>query len=318
MKGNPNLIHPEIGALYEYDFSIPKETLETILALPQPSLIKDLEEVLAEANRNFESYDRFYEEEPEETLFLAPVHAIFLLGELGAIEALPAVNQFLRQKNDCLDFWLGDLLTEELWLPVYKLAKSDILQLVPFIKEINDAGFANSPHTKAISIYFVKHPEERSILLPKFQALLKEMLELATASTDSDKEEENLTYFVWDLIDIRIKALLPEIKTAVKNDLVLEYPSENWGEVKKLLNAAPLRKYTILDIFDHYTKINDWYTATEAPTTDAIGKIIDPRLTPTTIYSAATPFKKTAPDIGRNEPCPCGSRKKYKKCCLRK
>jgi hypothetical protein len=26
-------------------------------------------------------------------------------------------------------------------------------------------------------------------------------------------------------------------------------------------------------------------------------------------------YVKTAPDVGRNDPCPCGSGKKYKKCC---
>lgn len=30
------------------------------------------------------------------------------------------------------------------------------------------------------------------------------------------------------------------------------------------------------------------------------------------------PFIKKTPDIGRNQPCPCGSGKKYKKCCLPK
>jgi len=29
-----------------------------------------------------------------------------------------------------------------------------------------------------------------------------------------------------------------------------------------------------------------------------------------------TPFSKTGHDVGRNDPCPCGSGKKYKKCCL--
>lgn len=29
-----------------------------------------------------------------------------------------------------------------------------------------------------------------------------------------------------------------------------------------------------------------------------------------------TPFSKAGPDVGRNDPCPCGSGKKYKKCCL--
>jgi Predicted metal-binding protein related to the C-terminal domain of SecA len=26
-------------------------------------------------------------------------------------------------------------------------------------------------------------------------------------------------------------------------------------------------------------------------------------------------IKKEGPDVGRNDPCPCGSGKKYKKCC---
>lgn len=29
-----------------------------------------------------------------------------------------------------------------------------------------------------------------------------------------------------------------------------------------------------------------------------------------------TPVQRTEPRIGRNDPCPCGSGKKYKKCCL--
>ncbi|TSJ91646.1 hypothetical protein FG002_001700 [Chitinimonas sp. BJB300] len=27
------------------------------------------------------------------------------------------------------------------------------------------------------------------------------------------------------------------------------------------------------------------------------------------------PIKREAPKVGRNDPCPCGSGKKYKKCC---
>jgi len=29
-----------------------------------------------------------------------------------------------------------------------------------------------------------------------------------------------------------------------------------------------------------------------------------------------SPVQRTEPRIGRNDPCPCGSGKKYKKCCL--
>jgi preprotein translocase subunit SecA len=31
--------------------------------------------------------------------------------------------------------------------------------------------------------------------------------------------------------------------------------------------------------------------------------------------AAAAPVKRAADKVGRNDPCPCGSGKKYKKCC---
>jgi uncharacterized protein YecA (UPF0149 family) len=30
---------------------------------------------------------------------------------------------------------------------------------------------------------------------------------------------------------------------------------------------------------------------------------------------APAPMRRPAPKVGRNEPCPCGSGKKFKKCC---
>ena len=33
-------------------------------------------------------------------------------------------------------------------------------------------------------------------------------------------------------------------------------------------------------------------------------------------HAPAGPFVRSRPKVGRNEPCPCGSGKKYKKCCL--
>jgi uncharacterized protein len=29
-----------------------------------------------------------------------------------------------------------------------------------------------------------------------------------------------------------------------------------------------------------------------------------------------TPYRRNTPRVGRNDPCPCGSGKKFKKCCL--
>jgi len=41
------------------------------------------------------------------------------------------------------------------------------------------------------------------------------------------------------------------------------------------------------------------------------------RLLETKLYGNATTFRRTLPKIGRNDPCPCGSGKKFKHCCGR-
>jgi len=33
-------------------------------------------------------------------------------------------------------------------------------------------------------------------------------------------------------------------------------------------------------------------------------------------HEILTPFQRESPKVGRNDPCPCGSGKKFKKCCL--
>ncbi len=37
-----------------------------------------------------------------------------------------------------------------------------------------------------------------------------------------------------------------------------------------------------------------------------------------TVRQGPAPFKSAHPKVGRNDPCPCGSGKKYKQCCLGK
>jgi uncharacterized protein len=41
------------------------------------------------------------------------------------------------------------------------------------------------------------------------------------------------------------------------------------------------------------------------------------RLVEKELYDDATTFRRVMPKIGRNDPCPCGSGKKFKHCCGR-
>ena len=39
------------------------------------------------------------------------------------------------------------------------------------------------------------------------------------------------------------------------------------------------------------------------------------RVIPSNLSRPVEPFTREKPKVGRNDPCPCGSKKKYKKCC---
>lgn len=42
------------------------------------------------------------------------------------------------------------------------------------------------------------------------------------------------------------------------------------------------------------------------------------RMAPMELMPTAPQLKRKPPRVGRNEPCPCGSGQKFKKCCLQK
>ena len=48
---------------------------------------------------------------------------------------------------------------------------------------------------------------------------------------------------------------------------------------------------------------------------EALHKYIDSPEGQHAIKAATTPWRRISPKIGMNDPCPCGSGKKYKKCC---
>jgi hypothetical protein len=69
------------------------------------------------------------------------------------------------------------------------------------------------------------------------------------------------------------------------------------------------KKRTELDI----EKIVHPSTQPEVITEDQLGVLPNP---PKVHNSAQSPYRRETPKVGRNEPCPCGSGQKYKRCCL--
>ena len=126
--------------------------------------------------------------------------------------------------------------------------------------------------------------------------------------------------FISDLIEYRVIELLPKIKKLFDLEIVglmicgdyKEVSEEISKEIPEEISNVEIEPYaTLTDVYEDYRK--RWPLPSE--TTKNTPSNFDADL-----YSSFDDVHKEKPirvsKIGRNEPCPCGSGKKYKKCCL--
>lgn len=99
---------PSTLKLYGFEFDIPSEFLDHYLAQPREDLISDLVKILEFAP------DDYVESLSHDTPTWAPLHAIFLLTELKAEEAIPPFVKFLSLPRPVLNFYLGSFIEMEI------------------------------------------------------------------------------------------------------------------------------------------------------------------------------------------------------------
>ena len=121
--------------------------------------------------------------------------------------------------------------------------------------------------------------------------------------------------------DLPAPELLEEVRLACVDDLV-DPGVVGFEEIKRdLVAAKPRRRQPSRLITDAIAELEWWFTfneknswpASESP--EIAPSLPSPSTSPEPTYVPPKPFVREDPKIGRNDPCPCGSEKKYKKSC---
>ena len=314
----PKFIHSEIEALYTNGMRINPVILRQILALPRESLIIDLETVLQDATNRFEYFrdkemqEKYWNE--KETGF--PLHALFLLAELEAENSLPAILNLLRQGEDLLEFWFEELLSETVWEVIYHLGRNQLLELKNFVKEPDNYTLARNCVCAAVEQIGMYHPERKTEVIEWFADLFGFFIE--NSVDDRIIDTELISFMVWDCLELRAKQLVPIIEQLYIHGLVVPGIVGTFEEVKHDIDSPGEErdKRKIFNIFSRYRHIlTTWpyYTEKEDLYPERNNKIVSS-------YNEEKPVlaqkKIEFKGVGRNDPCPCGSGKKFKKCCL--
>lgn len=327
--GAPTFNHPEqIRHLYENGLHIDRNILREILALPHETLLDDLAAVLDDAKNRYESLAEAEKQSTEKNANQHDqdfaLHALFLLQEIDCKRSLDLALGFMKsedshwEKNrDFINFWIGDHITLTIWQIFFHLGQGREQELADFLFVPHIDSFTRLVASTALQQIALHCPERRQSIQKLFEAILQRIL---TMEYDADVFAcDFVSLIVIDYITTCPNPISPLVQQLFENDLVDE---KCCGSYRSLMeDYRTIKNFDIrdvLDIFELYDNVvNTWAGYNPEEESEIVEPVMaEPIFKEALKWAMQEPYVAD-PKIGRNDPCPCGSGKKYKKCCLK-
>ena len=304
-----------VEELSRFNFRLPENILQQLLLLPNESLKRDLQKVF---NDGIARYNYFMEQEglPEETSFFL-VHAVFIIAEKKWTDLLPDIFHVLKNGKSFNEFYFGDTLTSLLWIAWYKLGDANPKPLFDFLKERNIDTFAKTGINKALTQLYWQQKKLQQQIIIGYKELAGYFIENKNDPTLIDTVVIAST--VCAMCDTSLNKLENEIKQLYENELVsLSYAGsfESLTGHKKTESHIIKKVPNMYEMYQH--AVDTWYGYQEKEEEDYHNVFDEENKDMYDDWEEPVQtVVRTEPKIGRNDSCPCGSGKKYKKCCLK-
>ncbi len=285
------------------------EQLSHFDGLPREALRAATEQRAALAPLLIERIESCAESEAIDDL---PFFAFHLLGQWRETSAYRALARLLRSPSDRLDRLLGWSITETAHRVMAAVFDGDPAPIYNIILDTEADEFARSRMCETLAMLVREGRLDRD----EVAAFLRDCwINL----------QPRECCFVWNGWQSAIAMLgLVELKDIVREafdrDLInsgwLEYADFEHDLTLTLLNSAEPsardREYTLFG--DTIEELSGWYSFSQKRNRERERVRNMPTLP---LLPELMPAINPLRGIGRNDPCPCGSGKKYKKCCLR-
>lgn len=262
-------------------------------------------EALAEAARNKETVtpvlmdalDKVYEgicasdeDITEDPAYSLSFYAIFLLAQFREQRAFPKLLQILKLDADRLDLMLGDAVSN-MGDILYSVYNGDFGAVKEVVVDSSLSPFAREA---ALSVLDGLLRDGR---LPR-EELVVFLRERLAALEDGEDEEDFGAMLAKFIADNDLYELAEDVREAYRQEKIdVMYIGDFDGFFDELYNEDQYPEHT-KTIEDAARELNGW-----------------------ACFKDETPPRPSMEEIlswkaGRNDPCPCGSGKKFKKCCL--
>lgn len=272
----------DLVAVLRQENHLPAEALKRAASTPEAVA----EPVLALLERAAEDAEAI--EDEEVNLLFWGLHA---LAAARDTRVFPPLMRLLHQDGDAVEGLLGDGITETLSPVIASIFDGETGTLARLILDSTADDFVRGAAFSALGFLTRQgriSRQEAETLLVRFDD--------ARAAV-----EEGPAWTAWEetIAYLGLVGLAPRVEAARRDGRITdEFSDLPW--FRKALRQASAEPPD-LSAFDtrHYGYLDDPVAALDW-----------------TAESYGQPVKNPFKDVGRNDPCPCGSGRKYKKCCL--
>lgn len=236
-----------ISELHEVDSRIDNGKLRQIVAFG-PRAIPHLESILVEALEKSSQIDLKTPYSNRD--WFTVVHALYLLAEIRAEDSLGLVLEFLAQKQNVLDYWLHELLDDDVWEILFFLGQNRLDSLGALVLDQRINSFSRLSVGTALIQIGLHQPSKVASVVEIFKKVLK--------LPDEDPDFSGL--LVSELLDFKNDALRADLIEALKKNKVwsgIISPDEvDWSyKNKQVRKLQPLNIFERYRLFRQYTNI---------------------------------------------------------------
>jgi Protein of unknown function (DUF1186)/SEC-C motif len=251
--------------------------------------------------------------------YMLHIYAMYLLAQFREQQAYPLLVQLFSIPGETVHDISGDVVTEDLGRILASVSCGDDSLIKSLIENRNLNEYVRSAAIRALVTLVACNEKSREELISYFHELFNGRIE----------KEYSLVWneLVSSSADLYPEELYQDIEQCYEDELVASlYISlddvQDMLELGKDETLSQLRsKRSHMLVTDAISDMNWWSCFQPQKESRGIPNLTKKKLSSLLSKLAVEPSpRQTEPfrsrKIGRNEPCPCGSGKKYKKCCL--
>jgi len=241
--------------------------------------------------------------------YMAHLYAMFLLAQFRESRAYPLVIRFASLPGDLLDSLCGDFITEDHGHVLASVCGGELAGIQSLIENEDTDEWVRGAALSSLVTLVAAGQKSRDEIMSYFALLFRGKLVRQWSH-------------VWDTLvsyssDLYPAELLGDIEQAYEEGLV-DPGYIGLDDVKRDLAVGRDRILARLADNPHRRLVEDtvaemgWWACFREDNRNRAMNTAQANLKPA---AGSSQIKKATPKTGRNEPCPCGSGKKYKKCC---